>query len=518
MKMANNNVNINGILKNINAILKTYSSDRYKFIYHNSPEFLRRVLNSQISSLLGVEINDSFNIYKTNQRALYYFELRILVFLRSSSFNVDDFSIVVSEISNNYNSSQYFHKVDLQLLEVLPSFKSHVKDSVHIDKLIKVHQYVSGLWKNGSKFLHFYTLHNEEHSVELIKQCIKVKNTIDYLKLKADDYYILFLACYLHDISMALHPNLEMFSNDNLDSEILYSEWKRDVYELLGVDYELNNDKSNIIRLENVNKSDIKNLMLSYFMRIDEFFERNIRDNHALQSAKFVKEQQELKFIDNAFLQLVADISEAHSYDAKNIYKVKSSAKSDLFDTKYLMIILRLADLLDMSRERISTKFLKQNIKYMSPYSKYHWVSHMSINHCHIESDFALNDQDEDDNISINEFITVKVNLNTSQLSRVKNAGCTKWYSGFAKDNKTIEIYIKDYNDLSNKTCENCSVSCKWFVNKQWWLFNELFELQRYLGRNNNNIFKTSFKVELLFDSIDTLPQEYLDIVLDEIN
>jgi hypothetical protein len=516
--MTNSNLNITGILKSINIIINIYSSGRYEFIHKNSSEFLRRILNSQISSLLGVEINDSFNIYKTNQRALYYFELRILVFLRSSSFNFDDFSVVVSEISNNYNSSQYFHKVDLQLLEVLPSFKSHVKDPVNVDKLIKVHQYVSGLWKNGSKFLHFYTLHNEEHSVELIKQCIKIKNTIDYLKLKTDDYYILFLACYLHDISMALHPNLEMFSNDNLDSELLYSEWKRDIYDLLEIDYKPDSKKTNIIRLENVNKSDIKNLMLSYFTKIDEFFERNIRDNHAAQSAKFIKEQQELKFIDNAFLQLVADISVAHNYDAKNIYKVKSSAKSDLFDTKYLMIILRLADLLDMSRERISTKFLKQNMKYMSQYSKYHWVSHMSINHCHIESDFSPNEKDEDGNISINELITVKVNLNTSQLSRVDKANCSNWYSRFAKDNKTIEIYIKDNNELSNNTCENCSVSCKWFVDKQWWLFNELYELQRYLGRNNSNIFKTSFKVELVFDNTDTLPQEYLDIVLENIS
>lgn len=515
--MTTNPQNLNGILKKINTILKTYSSGRYKFIFKNSPEFIRRILNSQISSLLGVEINDSFNIYKTNQRALYYFELRILVFLRSSSFNFDAFSAVVSEISNNSNSSQYFHKVDLQLLEVLSSFKSHVKDPVHVDKLIKVHQYVSGLWKNGSKFLHFFTLHNEEHSVELIKQCIKIKNTIDYLKLKADDYYILFLACYLHDISMALHPNLEMFSNDNLDSELLYSEWKRDIYSLLEIDFEPNSKKSNVIGLENVNKADIKNLMLSYFTKIDEYFERNIRENHATQSARFVKEQHELKFIDKAFLQLVADISVAHSYDAKNVYKIKSNAKSDLFDTKYLMIILRLADLLDMSRERISTKFLKQNMKYMSPYSKYHWVSHMSINHCHIESDFTPNEQDEDCNISINENITVKVNLNTSQLSKVKKHKCSNWYSGFAKDNKTIEIYIKDNNGMSDKTCENCSVSCKWFVDKQWWLFNELYELQRYLGRNNNNIFKTSFKVELIFDNTDALPQEYLDIVLDQI-
>jgi len=516
--MSNNESNISGIFKNIESLISTYSADRYKFVSENSSEFVRVILNSKVSSLFDVEISDSLNIFKTNQRALYYFELRLLVYLRSSYFSLDDFSKIVSEISNNYNSSQYFHKVDLQLFEVLPSFRAHINNPVQIDKLIKVHQYVSGLWKNGSKFLHFYTLHNEEHSVELIKQCIKIKNTIDYLKLKSEDYYILFLACYLHDISMALHPNLEMFSGDNLGSELLYSEWKREVYNLLGVDLSGVGKSVNVIYLEEVDKSDIKKLMLSYFSRIDEFFEKNMRDNHASQSAKFVKEQQELKFIDSAFLQLVADISEAHGVDAKNVYKVKSRAKSDLFDTKYLMIILRLADLLDMSRERISTKFLRQNIKFMSSYSKYHWISHMSINHCHIESSFSPGEQDKDGNISINEIITVKVNLNTSQLSRVNMYKCSNWYSKFAKNNKTIEIYIKDYNEVSPKTCKSCCVSCKWFVNKQWWLFNELFELQRYLGRNDSNIFKTSFKVELDFDNTDALPQEYLDIVLDEIS
>ena len=124
---------------------------------------------------------------------MYYFELRILVYLRTNNFKIEEFASIVEEISNSNNTSQYFHKVDLQLLEALPIFKSYIKDPVKVDKLIKVHQYVSSLWKNGSKYLHFYTLHNEEHSLELIKQCIKITKTIDYLKLKSDDYYILFL-------------------------------------------------------------------------------------------------------------------------------------------------------------------------------------------------------------------------------------------------------------------------------------------------------------------------------------
>lgn len=510
--MSNNKSYLKGIIDNISLLRKKYCDGRYKYIAQNSPDFVRRLLNAEISKLLNVEINDTYNIYKTNQRALYYFELRILVYLRSTTFDIESFNRIVSEIADDSNSSQYFHKVDLQLLEVLPTFKQHIYDPIKIDKLIKVHQYVSDLWKNGSKYLHFFTLHNQEHSIELIKQCVKIKNTIDYLKVKSDDYYILFLACYLHDISMALHPNLELFSSDSLDSEYLYSKWKRDVYDLLNKSSE--GDSSHISTIEDVDKSSIKNLMLNYFKEIDEYFEKEIRINHASDSARFIKEQSQLGFIDKAFLQLVADISIAHSYDAQNIYKIKSNAKEDLFNIKYLMIILRLADLLDMSRERVSTSFMRQNLKHMSPTSQYHWISHMSINHCHIESKFEAFKNKEDDKVKINENIILKIHLNTKQLSSPdKSNGCCKWKSNFSPNNQSIIINI-------GEKCEgdNCCISCKWFVDKQWWLFNELYELQKYLERNNSNIFDTSFQVELHFDSDDALPQEYLDIILNEIN
>lgn len=509
--MSNKTLSTKGIINNISRLLEKYSSGRYEFITQNSPDFVRCLLNAEISKLLNVEVSDSYNIYKTNQRALYYFELRILIFLRSNNFDLENFNLVVSEILGDANSSQYFHKVDLQLLEVLPTFKQHIYDPIKIDKLIKVHQYVSDLWKNGSKYLHFYTLHNQEHSIELIKQCVKIKNTIDYLKIKSDDYYILFLACYLHDISMALHPNLEFFTSDNLGSELLYSEWKRDIYNLL--EKTKDNDRFHISSIEGVNKSDIKTIMLEYFKKLDEYFEKEMRDKHATDSARFIKGQNQLNFIDKPFLQLVADVSVAHNYDAQNIYKVKSNAKEGLFDIKYLMIMLRLADLLDMSRERVSTSFMKQNMKHMSPTSQYHWISHMSINHCHLESDLqSMSDNSND--VKIKETIKLKIYLNTKQLSGPdKSNCCQKWGANFSQDNQSIIINIGEECNSNN-----CCISCKWFVDKQWWLFNELYEFQTYLERNDNNLFKTSFQVELHFDSDDALPQEYLDVVLDKID
>lgn len=89
-------------------------------------------------------------------------------------------------------------------MKVLEIYHSFVKDPVSIDKLIITHKYTCDVWKNGSKHLYFYTLHNQEHAIVLIQNIVKLIHAIDFLKISAIDYYILFLACYLHDISMVI--------------------------------------------------------------------------------------------------------------------------------------------------------------------------------------------------------------------------------------------------------------------------------------------------------------------------
>ena len=93
-------------------------------------------------------------------------------------------------------------------------FYSFVKEPVRIDNLIVTHKYICDVWKNGSKHLYFYTLHNQEHAIVLIQNIVKLINTIDFLKISSIDYYILFLACYLHDISMVKIPACDSFLLD----------------------------------------------------------------------------------------------------------------------------------------------------------------------------------------------------------------------------------------------------------------------------------------------------------------
>ncbi|WP_321995988.1 hypothetical protein [Draconibacterium orientale] len=114
------------LIDQIRNLINFYSKGKYEFICNNSPDFIRQILNTSISKLLSIDVNNTFLILKSNQRSVYYFELRIIVYLRTNNFNIEELKSIVNEIYLSNNSGQYFHKVDLQLLEVLPSFKSYI--------------------------------------------------------------------------------------------------------------------------------------------------------------------------------------------------------------------------------------------------------------------------------------------------------------------------------------------------------------------------------------------------------
>lgn len=59
-------------------------------------------------------------------------------------------------------------------MEVIGIFQAFVADPIRIDKLILTHQYTCEVWKNGSKHLYFYTLHNQEHAIALIRNIVKL--------------------------------------------------------------------------------------------------------------------------------------------------------------------------------------------------------------------------------------------------------------------------------------------------------------------------------------------------------
>jgi hypothetical protein len=173
------------------------------------------------------------------------------------------------------------------------------------------------------------------------------------------------------------------------------------------------------------------------------------------------------------------------------------------------MIILRLADLLDMSKDRVSINVLRRNIKFMPDISKYHWISHMAIDKCTLETEFEY-----DYSSKIIENVILSIYLNTKQLSTLGNQDnkCTTTMcdDSIINENKLI---IMINSDCKQECSTSCNFMCKWMTNKHEYLFKELFTLQKYLERNSNTIFNTQFQVLLKFEDTDTLPSDYMDII-----
>lgn len=322
-----------------------YNSAR--LVINNSCEIQRRCINAILSGLMQIEISDDVVLQKNNNRKITYSELRILIYLRNNYFTLEDFA----KVKEDFVRDEYRHAIDYSIIQVLGVFRTFVSVPAYIDNLILVHKYTCDVWKNGSKHLYFYTLHNQEHAVDLIQNSLKIIRAIDYIDISKNDYYVLFIACYLHDISMVTFPDLDSIQSGDFESNKIYSDFVKNIREEL--------KKSNLA------KRPVKKLLKEYYLKVDSFYEKLVRDNHARNSAAEIRNRHELNFIDSALREIVAEVSEAHGYNVNDIYKIKSTANSKLWSQKFTKIILRLADLLDMSNYRVSPLVLNHNLDNM---------------------------------------------------------------------------------------------------------------------------------------------------------
>lgn len=489
------------ILKNstLGELYKGY----FKFIYNLSNEFKRKLYNAIISHLFSVTLSNDLSIYKWNNRPLQYYELRILIYVRNRHFNAKLFEEFVLKILDENHEDKGINKIDTLLFDVIHIFIKRIKTPKLIDDLILTHRLVNGLWKNGSKFLNSYTLHNEEHAVDLIKNSVKLVRAVDYLSIKELDYYILFLACYLHDISMVIHPNLAIFTGTSTKSDIITTNFLFEIKKLLS---------------HTTIDSITKKIVLNNFKSVFNFFESHVRDNHTKLSASFIKGRHDsyLKFIEDCTLQIVAEVSESHGYNASEVYGRKSKAKQDLYSVKYMMILLRLADVLDMTKDRISYYILKENINQMEVVSQFHWISHLITDQCNIKVGYKQKDLDYTKvsylkDGSIEEKLVIEIILNTANVSKINNNNGCKGFDATLEDN-SIRVDILDENTIC-KNSENCIFLCKWITNKHYYLFLELFELKKYLKQVNNSLFHTQIHVDIKFSNSLPLDAEFFDII-----
>ena len=482
-----------------------------KFVMKASAEYQRKILNVFFSEILEVIPSDSLAFSKKNARRFRYTELRVLAYLRNKNFDLERFKEFVEHIKEKDISNQM--GIDIGVLEVLNIFIKNVRNPEWVDLLIATHRLTKGLWYNGSKFLNSYTLHNEEHAVTLIMKSLELTNRIDYFALKNVDYYILFLACYLHDISMVIHPDLGRLSSENGSNMTLITELMSRMQEEVG--------KFNLINYadkKNYRYKEAGNFLIEVFNKVYGYFEALVRDNHAKDSAKFIRERSNslLNYLEPTLLSFVAKVSESHGYDVIDVYGLKSRAQDDTISLKYLMILIRLADLLDVANDRVNYHLLRQNLRNLSTTSKFHWISHLVTDKIVLRTDYTTDEKAEMGDKPITEEINIELYLNVKQLTVAKNIkkcnGCKLEKNENIDECLLIRI-TGDYDSPDECSEEACTVLCRWMMRKHDWLIKELIALNDYLYSVNNSLFKTNINFIIYYRDDIRLDADMFDSV-----
>lgn len=480
------------------------------FILNNSSEYQRRILNAYYSESIHVLCSDACSFIKSNSKKLHYTELRILIRLRNRQFNLNNFRIFVKSLNGRDVSNQM--GIDMALLSVIDTFVSTVRDPEWVDGLVQTHRITKGLWYNGSKFLNSYTLHNEEHAVTLINQSVHIVKTIDYFVLKPIDYYILFLSCYLHDISMVIHPDMYMVSPSNSEIMALISE------QMLKMQDEVEKFKKVDEKgYKNARLKDSWKFLISIFDAVYGYFENRVRNMHPSDSADFVlaKSDTLLKYLEPTLLSFVAKVSASHGWDVIDVYGLKSRAKNDIVGLKYLMILIRLADLFDVANDRVNYHLLRQNLNNLSLTSQFHWISHLVTDKLVFDADYETSDDNNSrlDSCPITETLIVKLYLNVKYLtSREKKKSCEGCLCSLKDDH--IDIDIVNKRNVSCKR-ERCTLLCRWMMLKHEWMVNELIALKEYLYSVNNSLVRTKIKFQLYFSNEMDLDADLFDCVVE---
>lgn len=466
-------------------------------------KYLRRyIVNTIISLILSIELNDNLYIARLNKKPLNYFELRLITAVRNSKLDMS----LVSKIIYEYCNSHQDRSIDYTIFEAIDYYRIFAREPIYIDNLILIHQYTTELWENGSKYMHFYTLHNQSHAVELIKNINNIVKSIDFFKISKIDYYIIYISCYLHDISMVLYPKQERFlRKDWNESNNIFMSFKEAI------------DK--ISPINSIDQQSIKMILLNAYKKIDELFENEVRNKHAKDSARFIKTSNDFTFINEAILDIVADVCHAHGMDTRDVYHLKSNSKEHLVSKKFMMILLRLADLFDMSENRVSVPIFYNNKTNMSSTGRFHWISHLITDDFKIVNNYEFDIKSDDLSVSyfmpgyIREIVTIQININIDQLTTVgigKNGKCERVCMLDYDNNNELILNIKS----SEKKCEqeNCNFICKWFMKKNWYLIYELSYLQSYLY-DAQNYFKTTFRIQLKLNDNNILrPEDFDDL------
>lgn len=308
---------------------------------------------------------------------------------------------------------------------------------------------------------------------------------LDKFKLKKDENFILFSACYLHDIGMLKGlSRKEMYDLKNLKVLDFYE----DVYKYF--------DEIKIIKMETMLKK-----IYSIHDKTEQLFENIVRSEHSTRAKNDIIIDDMLPLTDLE-KKYISKVSENHGNDYEEVYGLvdEEMFRNRKIDIRKISIWLRLLDLTDISKSRVTQAVFSRYFERMGMESRFHWLKHLCVNNIDFKSKFDKSNQKLSVKILINmnylpqdEYLNkkCKYSKDNSDFHKMK---CFQ-YKKVNDDNKDEEIYIKKEDDLE---CKNCNLLCA-FLNENYWFEKEVDQLNWYSKKYCEN--EINFTLNYVLDN-----------------
>lgn len=483
----------------VGALLMSFILKNTDLSKYSHPAIVKTIVTSELGADIarkqGINVFSTLTGFKFIGEKITQFEQAKLKENAEQDYDfLFGYMIIVSRIfRNEFSGASYFYVDDSVIFTndvIETEFKEQLKE---INKQIEAKE---------REIL-------QKHSEENLK--IYPCKTKEFYESYLYGVHILFLACYLHDISMVKIPACDSFLLDTDKAD--------ELAKTLLDSYNEEFNKANLTKNVQGNDIDIlsvKKYMLDSYRKIDNYFEEAVRSKHANDSAAEIRKRSELNYLDTSMRELVAEVSEAHGADERDIYGIKSVASKQLISIKFDKILLRLADLLDMSSYRVSKPILYHNVEQMSEESAFHWISHLLTKGYSLRTEYEITDNAHvlaPKNII--EKLVLEIPVNISQMSAL-TCGRTCKKVGIDRNRLSQQGIVlvcgQECKDNGNQE-RNCNFLCKWFCVKNENLIKELAALKEYLNRNKNNYFKSAIEIRIKCNDRTSLDARQFEIL-----
>ena len=312
-------------------------------------------------------------VYNKNKGLLKVYEFRILSLYNGYNLTSTDIIDKTIEIINHAITADDNELCDPLIHDTIDIVSKKIKDRVAIDSIIVAHHFVRDLWKNGARDLPFYTLHNHEHSVELIRLLNRINlksNGIIVNYLNNYEYYALIMSIYFHDLGM-LFFDYESLRDGSPDKSSRKFEIKQfDFYT-----NDLSNFKTRYNRNEKIEK------IIQSFKNHRDYRAEYTRSQHHYNTSRFEEIE---KMVNDNLGSFVKDICYNHGVSSSEMKLTDTYRSKTKIEAYKVSIYLRFLDGLDNCKNRVSKSLYKTILNYVTnddveKYTITHWAKHLLI-------------------------------------------------------------------------------------------------------------------------------------------